>query len=155
MQIGQLARELAVSADTLRFYERNGLLPRPARAENGYREYGPRELERARLLLDLRRLDIPLSDAARIAGWCQEGHCADASTALPAVLAARRRAIRERIAGLRALDRRLAELQSHLELAELPMAGATAPCCAVAAAVTTATAAHASDQRPSRPARSA
>lgn len=135
MRIGDLARELGVSADTLRFYERSGLLPPPRRAENGYRDYGPLEMERIRLMLDLRRLDIPLTDAARIAGWCQSGHCSEASTALPAVLAARRAALRERIEGLLALDRRLAELERHLALSQLPMAGDAGPCCAAAAAV--------------------
>lgn len=134
MRIGQLARELGVSADTLRFYERSGILPRPERAMNGYRDYGPIEVERIRLMLDLRRLDIPLADAARIAGWCQSGHCAEMSTALPELLAARRAAIRDRIRGLEELDSRLAALQAHLSLVPLPMAGERGgPCCTAAA----------------------
>lgn len=135
MRIGELARELGVSADTLRFYERSDLLPRPGRAENGYRDYGPLELERIRLMLDLRRLDIPLADAARIAGWCQSGHCAETSTALPQLLSARRAAIRERINGLEELDRRLGALETHLSLAPLPMLAGGGPCCDAAAAV--------------------
>ena len=135
MRIGELASELGVSADTLRFYERSGLLPCPQRADNGYREYGPIELERIRLMLDLRRLDIPLTDAARIAGWCQTGHCAETSTALPELLAARRAAIRERISGLEELDRRLQALQAHLSLASLPMLADGGPCCGAAAAI--------------------
>jgi DNA-binding transcriptional MerR regulator len=132
VRIGELARDLGVSADTLRFYERDGLLPRPPRGENGYREYGPVDRERVQLLLDLRRLDVPLSEAASLAGWCQSGHCAETTHALPQVMRARRAAIRDRIAGLEALDRRLAQLEAHLSLAELPMAGASGPCCAAA-----------------------
>lgn len=135
MRIGELARALGVSADTLRFYERSGLLPTPPRTESGYRDYGPAEMERIRLMLDLRRLDVPLADAARIAGWCQTGHCSEASSALPALLAARRAELKERIERLQALDRRLAELERHLALQPLPMAGGTGPCCAAAAAV--------------------
>jgi DNA-binding transcriptional MerR regulator len=135
MRIGELARELGVSADTLRFYEREGLLPRPPRTENGYRDYGPAELERIRLLLDLRRLDIPPADAARIAGWCQTGHCSDTTSTIPQLLAARRAAVRERMRGLEELDARLAALESHLALRTLPMAGESAPCCAAAAAI--------------------
>jgi DNA-binding transcriptional MerR regulator len=134
MRIGEMARTLGVSADTLRFYERSGFLPRPPRTESGYREYGPAEQERIRLMLDLRRLDLSPSDAARIAGWCQSGHCSTASAELPMVLGVRRAAIRARIEGLEALDARLAQLEQHLALAPLPMAGA-APCCAAAAAV--------------------
>jgi DNA-binding transcriptional MerR regulator len=136
MRIGELASDLGVSADTLRYYERDGLLPRPPRGENGYREYGPADRERVRLLLDLRRLDVPLAEAASLSAWCQTGHCAETTDALPQVLRARRAAIRERIAGLEELDRRLAVLESHLSLVSLPMAGeAGGPCCAAAAAV--------------------
>jgi DNA-binding transcriptional MerR regulator len=135
MRIGELARELRVSADTLRFYERSGLLPATARSENGYRDYGPDDVERIRLMLDLRRLDLSVSDAARLAGWCHTGHCSDMSEALPAVLAARRSAIRDRIRGLRELDRRLAELESHLSLTQLAVVGSEGPCCAAAGAI--------------------
>lgn len=135
MRIGELARDLGVSADTLRFYERDGLLPRPPRGVNGYRDYGAADRERVRLLLDLRRLDVPLAEAASLAAWCQSGHCAETTNALPQVMQARRVAIRERIEGLEALDRRLAQLEAHLSLAELPMAGGPAPCCAAAAAI--------------------
>jgi MerR family gold-responsive transcriptional activator of gol and ges genes len=135
MRIGELARELGVSADTLRFYERSGLLPRLPRAENGYREYGPVDVERIRLMLDLRRLDLSVADAARLAGWCQAGHCSDMSASLPEIIATRRQAIRERIEGLEDLDRRLAALESHLALTPLAMAAIDGPCCAAAAAV--------------------
>jgi DNA-binding transcriptional MerR regulator len=127
-----------VSADTLRFYERSGILTRPPRGENGYREYGPAELDRVRLLLDLRRLDLPLDEAARLAGWCQAGHCTETTTELPQVIAAKRAELRARIAGLEALDARLALLERHLRLAPLPMAGGSGACCSAAAAVISA-----------------
>lgn len=135
MRIGELASDLGVSADTLRFYERSGYLPRPERGENSYREYSPADVERIRLLLELRRLDLPLDEAARLAGWCQSGHCAETTVELPALIAAKRADLRERIDGLGQLDARLASLERHLSLAELPMVGGAAPCCAAAAAV--------------------
>ena len=55
MRISQLAREVGVSADTIRYYEREGLLPSVERSENGYREYGPVDAEHLRLLVELRR----------------------------------------------------------------------------------------------------
>lgn len=134
MRIGEVARQLGVSADTLRFYERNGVLPRSMRRDNGYREYSPSDVERQRLLLDLRRFDLPLEDAARLAGWCQTGHCAETTTELPALIKARRAAIRERIAGLRELDARLAQLERHLKQSSLPVLGRVEPCCGAAAA---------------------
>lgn len=135
MRIGELAHELGVSADTLRFYERAGALPRPPRGENGYRDYSPADVERLRLLIDLRRLDIPVADAGQIAGWCQSGHCSDTSVALPRLLGERRELIRERIAGLGRLERQLANLERHLTLVGLPMLGEGGPCCAAAGAV--------------------
>ncbi|MEP5253091.1 MerR family DNA-binding transcriptional regulator, partial [Marinobacter sp.] len=39
MRIGQLAQSVGVDTQTIRFYERQGLLPPPDRQENGYRVY--------------------------------------------------------------------------------------------------------------------
>lgn len=139
MRIGELADRVGVPTDTIRFYEKTGVLPRPARqADNGYREYGEADVEHLRLVIDLRRLDLPLDDAARIAGWCHAGHCQTATDELPTLLAARRAAIAERLAGLRALDARLADLEAHLvrDRRTLAVLGAGGPCCDAVSAVT-------------------
>lgn len=142
MRIGELARELGVTPHAVRFYEKAGWLPQPGRADNGYREYDVADLDHLRLLVDLRRLDLPLDTAARLASWCHSGHCEQTSAVLPRQLAQRRADIAERIAGLQALDARLASLEQHLATgqprvaSELPMLAADAgPCCAAAAAV--------------------
>jgi DNA-binding transcriptional MerR regulator len=137
MRIGELAQRVGVSTDTVRFYERSGLLPRPSRQDNNYREYSEADAEHLRLLIDLRRLDLPLDDAARIAGWCHSGHCAETTAELPRLIASRRAEIAARIEGLRALDDRLADLARHLgppgrQLAVLVAGGA---CCETADAV--------------------
>ena len=46
MQIKELAAATGVDAETIRFYEMEGLLPLPARLANGYRNYAPAHLER-------------------------------------------------------------------------------------------------------------
>lgn len=140
MRIGELARRVGVSTDTVRFYERSGWLPRPARRENDYREYGEADVEHLRLLIDLRRLELPLNEAARVAGWCHSGHCADASAHLPALIAEQRTEIAERMDRLRILDERLADLAAHLgrERRRLKVLEDTAPCCDAAVAVRTA-----------------
>ena len=140
MRIGELATAVGVSTDTLRWYEREGLLPRPRRQANGYREYGAEDATHLRLLIDLRRLDIPLEVAGALAASCHSGHCVDSTADLSSVLAARRAEIAARIDGLRDLDHRLASLQDHLTTpaegrSALPMFGGTGPCCDAAGAV--------------------
>ena len=135
MRIGELAREVGVSTDTVRFYERSGWLPRASRRDNDYREYGDADVEHLRLLIDLRRLDLPLDDAARIAGWCHSGHCAESTAELPRLIAERRAEIAERIAGLQALDARLTGLLGHLERPRRSLAVLDGPCCDAAEAV--------------------
>jgi DNA-binding transcriptional MerR regulator len=50
MRSGQLARLIRVSPDTVRHYERLGLLSAPPRTSNGYRDYPPQAVERVRLI---------------------------------------------------------------------------------------------------------
>ena len=134
-RIGELAREVGVSTDTVRFYERSGWLPRAERRDNAYREYGKADVEHLRLLVDLRRLDIPLDDAARIAGWCHSGHCADMTAELPRVIGERRAEIEVLIAGLQALDARLTVLIGHLERPRRSLPVLAGSCCEAAGAV--------------------
>ena len=61
-----LARAAEVSPDTLRHYERKGLLPEPARSPNGYREYPPEALARVRLVRRAVALGFTLDELARI-----------------------------------------------------------------------------------------
>jgi len=50
VQSGELARLTGVSTDTLRHYERLGLLSKPPRTDAGYRDYPPHSLDRVRLI---------------------------------------------------------------------------------------------------------
>ncbi|OGO53399.1 MAG: hypothetical protein A2V84_05740 [Chloroflexi bacterium RBG_16_70_13] len=141
MRIGELAERVGVPADTVRFYERAGWLPRPPRQGNGYREYAEADVEHLRLLIDLRRLELPLDEAARLASYCHSGHCTDTSAELPGLIATRRAELGERMSRLRDLDARLADLERHVAEARprnrtLNVLSATAPCCDAAAAIT-------------------
>ncbi len=60
MLIGELAKALGVTTKTLRHYEKVGLIPAAGRSANGYRTYSPLATERARLIVGLRGLDLPL-----------------------------------------------------------------------------------------------
>jgi DNA-binding transcriptional MerR regulator len=136
MRIGELARRVGVSTDTVRFYERSGWLPRASRRDNDYRDYGGPDVEHLRLLIELRRLDVPLGHAGKIASWCHSGHCSDTTAELPGLIAERRADIANRIAGLQALDARLGGLERHLAQPrrELQMVD-LGPCCEAAGAI--------------------
>jgi DNA-binding transcriptional MerR regulator len=63
MRIGEVARQAGVTVDTVRFYERVGVLPAAARTESGYRDYEPRTVERIRLTRELQGIGFTLADA--------------------------------------------------------------------------------------------
>jgi len=62
MHIGQLAREAGVPIDTVRYYERNGLLPPPARGASGYRHYRPEDVARLRFVRRAKALGFTLNE---------------------------------------------------------------------------------------------
>ena len=63
MKIGEIASEAGVTVDTVRFYERVGVLPPPARTESGYRDYEPGTVDRIKLTRELQALGFTLTDA--------------------------------------------------------------------------------------------
>jgi DNA-binding transcriptional MerR regulator len=62
MKIGQVADAANVSVDTVRFYERRGVLPAPERLASGYRTYTPATVERIRLARRLQGLGLSLDE---------------------------------------------------------------------------------------------
>lgn len=60
--IGQLARLCAVGTDTIRFYERHGLLPKPKRSESGYRQYDQNTVERLQFIARAKELQFTLKE---------------------------------------------------------------------------------------------
>jgi DNA-binding transcriptional MerR regulator len=61
-----VARQCGVSADTLRHYERKGLLPRPARTRSGYRRYPPETVARVLLVQRALVVGFTLDELARV-----------------------------------------------------------------------------------------
>jgi DNA-binding transcriptional MerR regulator len=62
----EVARRCGVSADTLRHYERKGVLPRPARTGNGYRRYPPETVDRVLLVQRALVVGFTLDELARV-----------------------------------------------------------------------------------------
>jgi DNA-binding transcriptional MerR regulator len=64
--IGQLSQQTGVSTETIRYYERIGLLVPPQRAENGYRQYDQPDVERLQFIRRSRALDFTLDEIGEI-----------------------------------------------------------------------------------------
>jgi DNA-binding transcriptional MerR regulator len=63
---GEIARRAGVSTDTLRHYERKGLLAKPRRLDNGYRVYPPEALDRVLLVQRALTIGFTLEELARL-----------------------------------------------------------------------------------------
>jgi len=66
LRSGTLARLMGVSPDTLRLYERKGLIPPPLRSSNGYRCYRPDSVERVRLVRAALSIGFTIDELAKI-----------------------------------------------------------------------------------------
>lgn len=66
MTIGELARHTGVSSDTIRYYERIGLMPRARRTPGGYRDYPEGAGHRITVIRNAAQLGFPLREIARV-----------------------------------------------------------------------------------------
>src|SRR5688572_30504710 len=66
MTIGRLAKQAGVNIDTIRYYERNGLIPEAARRASGYREYELSDVERLRFILRAKDLGFTLAEIGEL-----------------------------------------------------------------------------------------
>jgi DNA-binding transcriptional MerR regulator len=73
MKIAEAASTIGMSADTIRFYERAGLLQRIRRGPDGHRDFGGPELRWLRLFERLRSTGMPLADMKRYADLARQG----------------------------------------------------------------------------------
>jgi MerR family mercuric resistance operon transcriptional regulator len=66
LRIGQLARQAQVNVETVRYYERRGLLPKPPRRSSGYRQYAAEDLARLRFIKRAQGLGFTLQEIAEL-----------------------------------------------------------------------------------------
>lgn len=106
--IGELARRAGTKAETVRWYEREGLLPAPARTAGGHRAYTRAHLDRLAFVRHARELGFPLDRIRELLRLTDdpERSCAEADRIARAHLDA----VRGRIARLRALEAELARM---------------------------------------------
>ena len=83
-RIGELASHLSVAIETIRYYEKEGLLPQPARSEGNYRLYSDAERQRLGFILHCRALDMTheeIRNLLRLRDAPERG-CAEVNTVL-------------------------------------------------------------------------
>ena len=111
MRIGELGRATGVDIETIRYYEKLGLLPAPARSANGYRAYGAAHLERLAFVRHCRALDVPLAEVGRLLDFVARprADCGDIDRLIDTQLAR----VRARLKSMRALEKQLAALRAR------------------------------------------
>lgn len=72
-RIGELAASSGVTPDTLRYYERLGLLPRPQRTGGGFRVYIPAALQRVRFIKQAQTLGLSLQEIRELVSYADRG----------------------------------------------------------------------------------
>jgi Cd(II)/Pb(II)-responsive transcriptional regulator len=110
MKIGELAKRAACQVETVRFYEREGLLPGPTRSAGNYRLYDDGHFERLSFIRRCRSLDMTLAEIRVLLGLrdAPDKPCVDVDTMLDQQNAR----VATRIAELQALQVQLQNLRS-------------------------------------------
>ena len=109
--IGTAARISGLSAETIRFYERSGIVPQPRREANGRRVYSDGEIERLSFIRRCRELDFPIAVARALLALSEtgEGVCGE----VYALASSHLEKTRERIAELQSLEDKLEQMLAH------------------------------------------
>lgn len=110
MRIGELARQLGVTVEAIRFYESENLLPAPQRTAGNYRTYGDGHVDRLRFIVNCRALDMTLDEIRRLLQFHDRpgaGHCGAVGELLDEHMAH----LASRLKELRHLQAQLAKLR--------------------------------------------
>ena len=120
LRVSQLARVVGVRPDTIRYYERAGLLPEPGRTAAGYREYEAGAIDRLTFIPGAQRLGLRLADIRDLLAIRDSGTC----PCEPA-----EQLLQRRLAEVDAEIARLTTLRSEMAAmaAALPSAGCPPP----------------------------
>lgn len=117
LTIGELALRCGVSRDTIRFYERQRLLPRPRRTASGYRLYGPDDEDRLHFVRDAQQVGLTLEDIGELIRL-HELHSPAECRRVAERLRGRLHVVDRKIAELTAFRRRLRENLTRCETAD-------------------------------------
>jgi Cd(II)/Pb(II)-responsive transcriptional regulator len=111
MKIGELARAAQTPVDTIRYYEREGLLPAAPRSDGNYRLYSPDHAERLAFVRHCRSLDMTLDEIRALLRVkdAPQAPCTDVNTLLDAHITH----VATRIRELRQLEKQLKALRQQ------------------------------------------
>jgi MerR family transcriptional regulator, mercuric resistance operon regulatory protein len=118
LTIGALSKQTGVNIETIRFYERIGILPKPPRSLGGHRIYGQDQLMRLGFVRRSRELGFSLQEVRGLLQLVDGGHytCAEVKAITLDHLAD----VRRKIADLRRLERTLAEVAGKCRGGKVP-----------------------------------
>ncbi len=71
--VGEMAKKLGVAASTLRYYDKEGLLPFVERSGGGIRMFKESDLEWMRIIECLKKTGMPIKEIKKFVDWCMEG----------------------------------------------------------------------------------
>jgi MerR family transcriptional regulator, mercuric resistance operon regulatory protein len=103
LTIGAVAASAEVGVETIRFYQRKGLLDEPERPQGGIRRYGQHDVARVRFIKSAQRLGFSLEEVSGLLVLEDGTHCDDARALAEGKLAD----VRTRLADLRRIERAL------------------------------------------------
>lgn len=113
LTIGEFAASAHVGVETVRFYQRKGLLPEPTRREGAIRRYAAADVQRLRFIRSAQRLGFSLAEVSELLKLEDGAHCRQASSIAEAKLTD----IRTRLADLSRMEAALSELVRECRLA--------------------------------------
>jgi DNA-binding transcriptional MerR regulator len=105
--IGQVAQKTGLSVDAIRFYEKSGLLPRPARTQGGYRLYEEREIADLEFIQKAQRLGFSLKEIREL--FSIQRHPHEVCEHVRDLIAQKLIIVRAKIAEPQAMETELAE----------------------------------------------
>jgi len=76
MKVNELAKNLMITADTVRYYTRNGFLSPLKNVDNGYKSYSVKDQKRLSFIVSARHLGFSVNDIAKILSEADQGHSA-------------------------------------------------------------------------------
>jgi DNA-binding transcriptional MerR regulator len=114
LTIGKVSRLTGVPTRTIRFYEDEGLVPRPGRTESGYRLYSPGDITRLRLVRGARLLGLDLPRIRSLLDKALGATCADFGDELNHALSEQLEDVDRRLEELTSLRQELIRLQGHV-----------------------------------------